>query len=87
MWFLDTVLHGHMDCRQWDTFMSIPIKGDPKMEEVRQACEQLVSEEIIENDGRLYHQAGAKDKLERILSALKNNEPRTTPSDSPSKNG
>jgi hypothetical protein len=72
-WFLETVLYGHMDCRQWDSFVRIPIKGDPEMDAVRQACVQLEADEIIEDDGRLYHKSEAKAKLEKMLSHLKTN--------------
>ncbi len=68
---LETVLHGKMDCRAWDTFISIPIKGDPEMEVIRQACEDLAKEEVIESDGTLYHKPNARMKLEELLSALK----------------
>ena len=57
-----------MDCRQWDAFVRIPIKGDPKMDAMRRACVELESEEIMEKDGRLYHKPEAKAKLEKILS-------------------
>jgi hypothetical protein len=70
IWLLETVLHGKMDCRAWDTFISIPIKGDPEMEAIRQACEDLAQEEIIENDGTLHHKPNARIKLEGVLSAL-----------------
>jgi hypothetical protein len=40
------------------------------MEAIRQACEDLAQEEIIENDGTLHHKPNARIKLEGVLSAL-----------------
>jgi hypothetical protein len=37
---LERVLAGSMDCREWDDFISIPMKGAPELERFNFLCRQ-----------------------------------------------
>ncbi len=67
---IEQVLDGVMDCRDWDNFISIPIKGNPEMESVRVTCEALSAEEILESSGIVRHSEIARQELIQILLKL-----------------
>ena len=48
---LEGVLDGSLDCREWDSFLRIPMKGTPELEQVRIACEALEEEESMNEEG------------------------------------
>ena len=56
---LEQVLGGVMDCRDWDNFISIPIKGNLNMESIRLKCEALSHEETIDPSGIIIHSKAA----------------------------
>jgi hypothetical protein len=68
---LKSVLAGTMDCRDWDDFISIPIKGVPELDRVRAACEALADQEKIEESGMMSHSDPAREKIRTLLSGLK----------------
>ena len=68
---LERVLGGNMDCREWDNFISIPIKGNPDMEAVRAKCQALSAEEHIDPSGIISHSVNARLELVQILQGLK----------------
>lgn len=68
---LEAVVDRRMDCRDWDNFISIPIKGNPDMEAIRVSCEGLEEEEIIGDSGLLYHKPEAKIKILVMITQLK----------------
>ena len=67
---LEQVLAGNMDCRDWDNFISIPIRGNPDMEAVRAKCEALSSFEHIEPSGIISHSKTARTVLSQMLKEL-----------------
>jgi hypothetical protein len=68
---LEAVLARRLDCREWDSFLRIPMKGTPDLEAVRVACEALESEEKIEDNGTMWHTAPAQAKIRDLLQGLK----------------
>lgn len=67
---IEQVSSGTMDCRDWDNFISIPIKGNPEMEAVRAQCEALSGDENIEPSGIIRHSEKARQELLQILLKL-----------------
>ena len=67
---IEQVLAESMDCRDWDNFISIPIKGNPEMEAVRAKCEALSCDENIEPSGIIRHSEKARQELLQILLKL-----------------
>ena len=67
---IEHVLNGTMDCRDWDNFISISIKGNLEMEKVRAKCEALSSHENIEPSGIIHHSETARQELLQILLKL-----------------
>ena len=67
---IEQVSSGTMDCRDWDNFISIPIKGNPEMEAVRAQCEALSGDENIEPSGIIRHSEKARQELLKILLKL-----------------
>lgn len=67
---IEQVLAESMDCRDWDNFISIPIKGNPEMEAVRAQCEALSCDENIEPSGIIRHSEKARQELLQILLKL-----------------
>lgn len=67
---IEQVLAESMDCRDWDNFISIPIKGNPEMEAVRAQCEALSCDENIEPSGIIRHSKKARQELLQILLKL-----------------
>ena len=69
---IEQVLAGTMDCRDWDNFISITIKGNSEMESVRAKCEALSGDENIELSGIVRHSEKARQELLQILRELQN---------------
>ena len=67
---IEQVLAASMDCRDWDNFISIPIKGNPEMEAVRAQCEALSCDENIEPSGIIRHSEKTRQELIQILLKL-----------------
>lgn len=67
---IELVLAESMDCRDWDNFISVPIKGNPEMEAVRAKCEALSCDENIEPSGIIRHSEKARQELLQILLKL-----------------
>ena len=67
---IEQVSSGTMDCRDWDNFISIPIKGNPEMEAVRAQCEALSGDENIEPSGIIRHSEKTRQELLQILLKL-----------------
>ena len=73
---LEGVLAGTLDCREWDAFLRIPMKGTPELDAIRVACADLESEETMDDEGTIVHSEFARQKIESLLEALtKNAEP------------
>jgi len=70
---LERVLDGRMDCREWDAFIRIPIKGNLEMDSVRAACEELENEERIGDVGIIQHGDSARRQILELLEELKTN--------------
>ena len=67
---IEQVLAGTMGCRDWDNFISIPIKGNLEMEKIRAKCEALSDQEHIESSGNISHSKLAQLELLEILKEL-----------------
>jgi hypothetical protein len=70
MRILAAVLDKSIDCREWDNFLNIPMKGTPELEEVRLACEALESEESMDENGVIIYTQKGQDELRRLLRSL-----------------
>jgi hypothetical protein len=69
--WLQRALSGTLDCRDWDTFVRVPIKGDPEMDAIRAECEALEPFETTgDDDGMLSHTPEARVKLEQLLERV-----------------
>ena len=68
---LEGILDGSLDCRVWDSFLRIPMKGTPELEQVRIACEALEGEESMDEKGTIKHSERARAEIQRLLAALK----------------
>lgn len=84
---LEGVLDGTLDCRYWDTFLSIPMKGTPDLEEVRVVCEALESEESMDEKGIIKHSEQARAKIQTLLAALKETPNQSPDPTAPSRRG
>jgi hypothetical protein len=82
---LERVLAGSMDCREWDDFISIPMKGAPELDSVRSACEALADQEKIEESGTMSHSESARERIRALLSKLKENSNRSLQPTPPSR--
>ena len=71
IYILEQALSGTMDCREWDNFISIPIKGNTDMEAVRAKCEALSDFEHIEPSGIISHSEMARVEILQMLKELK----------------
>ncbi|MDP3609308.1 MAG: hypothetical protein Q8R74_09565 [Methylophilus sp.] len=71
IYILEQALSGTMDCREWDNFISIPIKGNSDMEAVRAKCEALSGFEHIEPSGIISHSEIARVEILQMLKELK----------------
>jgi hypothetical protein len=67
---LAAVLDKSIDCREWDDFLTIPMKGTPELEAVRLACEALESEESMDENGFIIYTQKGQDELRRLLRSL-----------------
>ena len=65
--WLHRALGGELDCRDWDAFVRVPIRGAPEMDSVRRECEALAPFETTGSDGKLSHTPEARAKLEQLL--------------------
>ena len=68
--WLQRALSGRLDCRDWDTFVRVPIKGDLEMDAIRAECEALTPFETTGNDGMLSHTPEARAKLQQLLQRV-----------------
>lgn len=71
MRILEGVLDMTLDCREWDDFIKIPMKGTPELEKIRLACETLESEESIDANGVTIYTQKGREKLQSLLASLK----------------
>lgn len=69
--WLERVLSGTLDCRAWDSFVRVPIKGDPEMDAIRVECEALEPHETIAHDGTIRHTPKAREALQTLLKRLR----------------
>lgn len=76
--YLEGVLDGTLDCREWDNFLSIPMKGTPDLEAIRVACVALEPEEKMDAGGRIVHPEQARQTIRSLLEVLKK-EPNQSP--------
>jgi hypothetical protein len=67
---LAAVLDQSIDCREWDDFLCIPMKGTPDLEAVRLACESLGSEEMMDEKGAIIYTQEGQEKLRSLLRRL-----------------
>jgi hypothetical protein len=70
--WMQRALSGNLDCRDWDTFVRVPIKGDPQMDAIRAQCEALLPLETTGADGMLSHTPEARAKLQQLVERLRN---------------
>jgi len=68
---LEGVIAGTLDCRYWDTFLNVPMRGTPDLEAVRVACEALEDEEIMDASGTITHTESGRNKIQSLLRDLK----------------
>ena len=68
--WLRRALSGTLDCRDWDTFVRVPIKGAPEMDAIRAECEALESFETTGEDGMLSHTPEARARIEQLLKRV-----------------
>lgn len=71
-WYLERAVNETLNCRDWDTFLSIPIKGAPEMEAIRGECQSLTSQETIREDGTISFTPQAHQRLIQLLGSVKN---------------
>ena len=69
-WYLERAVNETLDCRDWDTFLSIPIKGSPEMEAIRAECESLTPQETIGDSGTISFTPEAHRVLQRLLKQV-----------------
>jgi hypothetical protein len=69
--FIEGVLDGTLDCREWDNFLRIPMKGTPDLEAIRVACVALEPEETMDAEGTIVHSEPARQKIQSLLEVLK----------------
>jgi hypothetical protein len=70
--YLERAVNETIDCRHWDDFLRIPIRGAPEMEAIRAKCESLASHETIREDGGISFNPEARRELQRLLDIVKN---------------
>jgi hypothetical protein len=68
---LENALNGSLDCRMWDDFICIPIKGTPAMDRVREECESLAPDESIGTTGLMEFSGATRARLEILLSEVR----------------
>ena len=68
---LEGVLDMTLDCREWDDFLKISMKGTPELETIRLACEALQNEESMDENGVIVYTPKGREKLQNLLASLK----------------
>jgi hypothetical protein len=68
---LEGALAGTLDCREWDSFLRIPMKGTPDLENVRLACVSLETAEAMSEDGKISYHEPARAEIQGMLQKLK----------------
>ena len=68
---LQEMLGGTLDCREWDSFLRIPMKGTPDLEAIRLSCNELSDQESMDQNGFIKHSKEARAKIQDHLDSLK----------------
>ena len=67
---LESALNGQATATDWDIFLSMPIRQDPELDQIRLKCAMLASTEFSERQGQLVFSEAAKQEVTEFLRQL-----------------
>ncbi len=67
---LSLLLEGKATQSDWDVFIGMPIRHNPRLDTIRRRCRDIVAGEAVVNNGKIRLSERGKQEVKALLEAL-----------------
>lgn len=67
---LESALNGHATTTDWDIFLTMPIRQDPELDQIRLKCAMLATTDFSERQGRVVFSDRANKEIAVLLGQV-----------------